>query len=259
MNFELKQLIPYLTAGDPDLEITAKYLNALEQSPVKIVELGIPFSDPLADGPVIQASHQRAIAGGTNLSKVFALLSQRTQGLSRSSQQAKADHLPLQIIFMLDYNLIIHHGIDAFVIDCTHAGVAGVLSPNCPISNPHGLNKKLLAAGIADIHLVSQSTPIERMKKIAAHSSGFLYVLSTTGVTGARDTVSSSARQTVEKLRAITRLPLCVGFGISTPEHVKEVFSYADGAVVGSALVSYLKDSSQKQSALTEWLRRFKV
>ena len=241
-----KQLIPYLTAGDPDLEWTAKYLDVLEKSSVKIVELGIPFSDPLADGPVIQASHQRAITGGTNLTKVFELVKTRANGRS-----------PLQIIFMLDYNLVYHHGVETFVADCQKSGVAGVLVPNLPLEDVHGLSTKLQAAGIAHIHLVSSSTPTERLKTIADATSGFLYILASHGVTGVREAMSDAARQTVEKLRKVTDLPLVVGFGISTPDQVKEVWGYADGAIVGSALVKVLHEAKDKFAVLKAWIPTF--
>ena len=249
-----KQLIPYLTAGDPDLETTAKYLDVLEASSVNIVELGIPFSDPLADGPVIQASHQRAIATGTNLKKVFTLLQQRSPTRQPGSQAARQ---PLKIVFMLDYNLIYHHGIDAFVKDCQSSAVAGVLVPNLPLEDQHQLGAKLKAAGIAHIHLVSSSTPPERLKLIAAASFGFLYILSSDGVTGAREDVSQRAKVTVEALRKVTELPLAIGFGISSPEHVKTVWAYADGAIVGSALVKALHEAKDKSGALKTWIPAF--
>lgn len=253
-----KQLIPYLTAGDPNLETTAQYLDRLAQSRIKIVELGIPFSDPLADGPVIQASHQRAIASGSNLKKVFSLLASKIPADDNAMRRGnEAAVNPLKVILMLDFNLVFNHGIDAFAADCKKSGVAGVLVPNLPLEDVHGLGVQLKKTGIAHIHLVSHNTPPERLKRLAAHANGFLYVLSTFGVTGARDKVSDQARDTAEQIKKICQLPLCVGFGISRPDHVKNVWTYADGAIVGSALVEALYRSSHRLETLSNWIHEF--
>ncbi len=246
-----KQLIPYLTAGDPDLATTKEYLKILADSPVKIVELGIPFSDPLADGPVIQASHQRALRQNVTLQKVLEMVR-----VFRTEVGARGP-VPLQIVFMLDYNLIYHYGIEPFAKDCAGAGVAGVLAPNLPLEDPDGLRKKLENAGVDLIRLVSSSTPPERVKRICENSSGFIYVLSTHGVTGARASVDSSAKATVDRIRAVSKLPAAVGFGISKLEHVRDVFSYADGAIVGSALVKALDESVDKAMSLKQWTKHF--
>src|ERR1700704_1992347 len=219
-------LITYITAGDPDLPRSAEILKALDRAGADVLEVGVPFSDPLADGPVIQRATERAIAAGGSLRASLAMI-------ARVRPQVKAP-----IVVFSYANPMLRLGLDAFARQAADAGVDGVLALDLPIEEAAGFRETLRQAGIDTIFLLSPTTTEARIRAAAALGSGFLYGISRLGVTGARAEVASGAEALVRRLRAHTAMPIALGFGVSRPEHVAEVTRYADAAVVGSALVS---------------------
>lgn len=223
-------LVTYVTAGDPDLERSGDILRALNRAGADVLEVGVPFSDPLADGPVIQRATERALAAGATLPRVLDMVARVRQDVST----------PL-VIFSYA-NPILRMGAEQFADRAGAAGVDGVLVLDLPVEEAGALRGMLAARGIDTIFLLSPTTTDERLRAAAALGSGFLYAISRLGVTGARDRVAGGARGIVERIRAASRLPVAVGFGISRPEHVREVGQWADAAVVGSALVSVIAE-----------------
>ena len=224
-------LVTYVTAGDPDLERTAGILSALDRAGAGVIEVGVPFSDPLADGPVIQRATERALASGTTLTGVLDLV-----GRLRASLRAP-------IVIFSYANPILRHGAERFAARARDAGVDGVLVLDLPIEEAGGFRGLLESRGIDTILLLSPTTSDARLRKAASLGSGFLYAISRLGVTGARDQVAAGAKEMVERIRAVSALPIALGFGISKPEHVREVGRWADAAVVGSALVNVIADA----------------
>jgi tryptophan synthase alpha chain len=242
-------LITYVTAGDPALETSAGILERLDAAGVDLLEVGVPFSDPLADGPVIQRATERALAAGATLSGVLDMV-----GAVRGAIGAP-------IVLFSYANPILRLGLDRFVQLAARAGVDGVLTLDLPPEEAEEFRTPLSAAGIDTIFLLSPTTTSERIKRAAERGSGFLYGISRLGVTGARDEVAETARDLAERVRAATSLPLALGFGISRPEHVRAIGRWADAAVVGSALVTVVADHGSSPGLLDEverfvrWLR----
>jgi tryptophan synthase alpha chain len=232
-------LVTYVTAGDPDLERTAGILSALDRAGADVLEVGVPFSDPLADGPVIQRATERALASGTTLAGVLDLV-----GGLRASLRAP-------IVIFSYANPILRLGAEQFADRARDAGVDGVLVLDLPIEEADGFRGLLESRGIDTILLLSPTTSDERLRKAASLGSGFLYAISRLGVTGARDRVAEGAKEMVERIRAVSALPIALGFGISKPEHVREVGRWADAAVVGSALVNVIADAGASRDLTT--------
>lgn len=225
-------LVTYTTAGDPDLARSAEILSALVRAGADVLEVGVPFSDPLADGPVIQRATERALAAGGSLRATLDVI---------ASVRTTVD---APIVIFSYANPIVRMGLDAFAARAAEAGVDGVLALDLPIEEADEFRNALSAAGIDTIFLLSPTTTDARIRKAAALGRGFLYGISRLGVTGARDTVATGAEAMVRRIRAVTDLPLALGFGISRPAHVAEVGRYADAAVVGSALVALIAEAS---------------
>jgi len=227
-----KALITFITAGDPSLSATEKLVYDLEKSGADIVELGIPFSDPLADGPVIQASHQRALKRNVSLTEVFKLV----------SRVRKKSQVPL--CFMLSYNLILNYGTEKFYSDCEKVGVDGVIVPDLPPEESIvDRRPPCLPAGrsiVDTIFLVSPTSTEERIKLIAGKSSGFIYLVSVAGITGKRQVLAENLEDLVFKIKKYTKLPVAIGFGISTPAQAAQAAKVADGVIVGSAIVDLI-------------------
>ena len=225
-------LVTYTTAGDPDLPRSATILEALDRGGADVLEVGIPFSDPLADGPVIQRATERALAAGSSLRSSLDMI-------ARIRPRVTAP-----IVVFTYANPLMRMGVDAFARRAAEAGVDGVLALDLPIEEAAEFRETLAASGIDTIFLLSPTTTDERIRRAAELGRGFLYGISRLGVTGARATVASGASALVERIRRHTSMPIALGFGISRPEHVAEVTTYADAAVVGSALVSLIADAS---------------
>ena len=218
-------LVTYVTAGDPDLERSGDILRALDRGGADVVEVGVPFSDPLADGPVIQRASERALASGTTLAGTLNLI-----------EDVRSD-LGAAIVVFTYANPILRFGADRFATRAAAAGVDGVLVLDLPIEEADGLRRTIVEAGMDPIFLLSPTTTDDRIRRAAELGRGFLYGISRLGVTGVRADVASGARGLVERIRAVTALPVAIGFGLSRPEHFREVGEYADAGVVGSALV----------------------
>ena len=231
-------LVTYTTAGDPDLPRSGELLLALDRAGADVLEVGVPFSDPLADGPVIQRATERAIAGGTSLRKVLALVA----GLR--------SRLSAPVVLFSYANPLLRMGLDAFASEAAAAGVDGVLALDLPIEEAGGFRDALAAVGLDTIFLLSPTTTDERIRQAAERGRGFLYGISRLGVTGARDRVAEGAEAMVRRIRRHTELPIALGFGVSRPEHVAEIGRYADAAVVGSALVSLVAETAGAPDAV---------
>ncbi|OLP20268.1 tryptophan synthase subunit alpha [Leptolyngbya sp. 'hensonii'] len=228
-------LIPFITAGDPDLETTAAALQVLDQSGADLIELGVPYSDPLADGPVIQAAATRALQQGTKLDQVLDLVQQVSPTL-RSP-----------IILFTYYNPILNQGIEPFLRKLVGVGVKGLVVPDLPLEEAESLMKPAAEIGIEVVLLVAPTSPKERIAAIARQSQGFIYLVSVTGVTGVRTQLGEQVRDLVMELRTVTDKPIGVGFGISQPEHARQVKDWgADAVIVGSAFVKRLAEADPK-------------
>ena len=225
-----KAFVAYLTAGDPDLETTAKLIPALEVAGVDIIEIGVPFSDPTADGPVIQAASQRALKNGATLKKILAMIA----GLRRTSE--------IPIVLFGYFNPILSYGAEKFAVDATASGVDGLLVVDLPPEEADELRRFTDPAGLAFITLIAPTTDPRRARKILRGATGFVYYISVTGVTGTAVPRPDAVRQDVERLQGMTALPVTVGFGISTPAQAAAIAPLADGFVVGSALVGLIGD-----------------
>ena len=229
-----KAVAPFVTAGDPDPATSVAVLEALDRAGASLCELGVPYSDPIADGPVIQGSYTRALGSGITLEKVF--------GIARDA----AARVTMPILAMASYSLVFRRGIDRFVSDAVAAGLAGFVVPDLPVEESDDLDGACRAAGLALVRLVTPTTPPDRAAAIAKKSTGFLYCVSVAGVTGARTELPAGLIDRVKWLRTQTDVPILVGFGISTPEQAKAVAEVADGVIVGSALVRHLTEAASK-------------
>ena len=219
-------LMPFLMAGDPDLVVTADVLLSLQDNGADLVELGIPYSDPLADGPVIQASAYRALSSGTTPGKVLEML-QRLKG-----------RLTIPVILFTYSNPLLNRGPERFFAEAAAAGAAGLVIPDLPLEEAERLSPLAAQQGLDLVLLVAPTTPAERMARIASASRGFTYLVSVTGVTGERANLEGRVASLVESLKGCCSIPVAVGFGISGPDQVIQVKQWgADGAIVGSALV----------------------
>jgi tryptophan synthase alpha chain len=231
-----KALIPFLTVGDPDLATTEAALLALDQAGADLIELGIPYSDPLADGPVIQAASTRALQKGTTLLDVLALVERLTPKLTAP------------LILFSYYNPVLSLGVEPFLDKIAQAGAKGLVVPDLPLEESDLLVHAAQARGIDVIQLVAPTSPPARMEKIVKQARGFVYLVSVTGVTGVRREVSSELQPLIDRLQKLTDLPVCVGFGISSPEQAQQVVDWgADGVIVGSAFVRKLAEATPEE------------
>jgi tryptophan synthase alpha chain len=222
-------LVPYVTAGHPGPDVTVELLHALADAGGDVLELGIPFSDPLADGPTIQKSSFASLTSGTTVHRVLEDLAR-----FRATRETP-------VVLFTYLNPVLRYGLDAFLSDAVEAGAQGLLLTDLPVGADPELEARFRSSGLDLIRLVAPTTPAERVPEIAAGGSGFLYYISRTGVTGARTSLRDDLGAEVEKLRSAVALPVAVGFGISTPEQAHTVAQVADGVVVGSALVQTLE------------------
>ncbi len=226
-------LIPFITAGDPNLETTAEALRILDRNGADFIELGVPYSDPLADGPVIQAAATRALQNGTKLEQVLEML--KDVGPS----------LKAPIILFTYYNPILYRGIKSFLAEIASAGVKGLVVPDLPLEEAEELIQTAASFGIALILLVAPTSSQDRIEAIARKSQGFIYLVSVTGVTGIRTQIQHRVKDLITELRSVTDKPIGVGFGISAPEQAHQVMEWgADAVIVGSAFVKRLADGS---------------
>jgi tryptophan synthase alpha chain len=235
-----RALVPYITAGHPDADKTVELIAALEEAGADIIELGLPFSDPMADGPIIQASSQRALEQGMTFDRLLALVDRARP------------RVPLVLFSYL--NPIIAAGADALQ-RAADAGFSGILLTDLPVGSDPERETWVGSGPLSFIRLVAPTTPQDRMREIASHGSGFVYLISRLGVTGISERLPDELPQTVERLRSASTLPVCVGFGVSRPEQAAAVARIADGVVVGSAIVRAAGKSVDEAAALTASLR----
>jgi tryptophan synthase alpha chain len=226
--------MPFVTAGDPDVDFTRELLPAIAGCGADLIEVGFPFSDPIADGPVIQASYTRALERHVKLDDVFAMLRDVT---------ARPDW-KTPLVAMASYSLIFKRGPAAFIDTSRAAGLTGAIVPDLPVEEAGELSNLAADRDFKLILLVTPTTSRERAEKIVKACSGFVYVVSVVGITGARDALPTGLRELLAQLRTMTDLPLCVGFGVSKPEHVLRLKEIADGVIVGSALVRKLESAA---------------
>ncbi len=228
-----KAFIAYVTAGFPNLSITEKLILNLEKAGVDIIEIGVPFSDPLADGPTIQTSSQKALDGKITLEKIFGL----------AKKIRKQSQIPLA--FMTYYNPVFHYGEERFIKKCKDVGVDGMIIPDLPPEEARNIIRYARKHNVATVFFLSPTTTAKRIPGIAKASTGFIYFVSLTGVTGARQQLSPDIKSKVRIAKRFTKKPICVGFGISTPQHVQMISKFADGVIVGSVIIKEIQKSKK--------------
>jgi tryptophan synthase alpha chain len=229
-------LIPFITAGDPDIKTTKALVLEMEKRGADIIELGVPFSDPIADGPTIQEADIRALKHKTSLKDALNLV----------ENLRKKTEIPL--VLMTYYNLLYKYGIEKFVTQAKRSGVDGVIAADLPIEEASELKKYARRSNLDTIFLVSPTSSPQRLKLIAKESRGFIYYVSLTGVTGAREELAKDLISSLKRLKRLTPKPIAVGFGISRPEHIRKIKRSADGAVVGSAIISVIEKNLKSKN-----------
>jgi tryptophan synthase alpha chain len=240
-----KALIPYVTVGYPSLEATLEVVPLLAAGGGDIVELGIPFSDPLADGTTIQKASFRALQNGVTLQRCFEVA-------GKLSQKVKTP-----LVFMTYFNPVLSYGLDRFCGDCVHSGVSGLIIPDLPPEEGGEIEAMAQQHGLDLIYLLAPTSTEARIKLVARRGGGFIYLVSVTGVTGARDKLPQNLAAFVARVKKIACQPLCVGFGISTPEQAREVAHIADGVIVGSRLIQ-LMETNQSMAMVAGFIRELR-
>ncbi len=233
-----KAFIPYVTAGDPDLKTTEKIVLSLAEAGADIIELGIPFSDPLADGKVIQRAVTRALASGTSVKKIFDMV----RRLRRNTD--------VPLVFMTYYNIIFNHGLARFVRQAKDSGADGVIAADLPLEETEELKSQADKAEFDVIMLSAPTTPLGRFRKISSYSKGFIYYVSLTGVTGVRADLPEHLRNKMKQLKMNTKKPVCVGFGISNALQAGNIAKLADGVIVGSAIIEKIEKNLKNKSKM---------
>lgn len=223
-----KAFVPYIMAGDGGMETLKPTILALQELGVTAIEVGIPFTDPVADGPTIEAAGMRALKKGVTLRKVMRELT------------TFRDEITVPLVVMTYFNPILAYGLDTFAVDCPRAGVQGVIVPDVPLEESGILREALNPSGVDVIQLVSLTSSEERIARIAKASQGFVYAVTVNGITGARSSFANDLAGHFKHLKEVSNLPVLAGFGISTPEHVREMGALTDGVIVGSAIVTAL-------------------
>ena len=234
-----RAFIPFITAGDPDLETTSKLIVELARAGAAIIELGVPFSDPMADGPVIQRASERALGRGFGLAEI----------LETVSGARKETDVP--IVLFSYFNPLLQFGIEKLADQAKQAGVDGVLVTDLVPEEAAEFASLLRTRDLDMIFLVAPTSTDKRLQLVAERASGFIYAVSRAGITGAREDISAEAEKLVERVRRFADLPVAVGFGISTPEQVRDVWRYADAAVVGSAIVAEIERATSPDEAIS--------
>jgi len=229
-----KALMPFVTAGDPDLEFTAEVIREVVRRGAALCEVGIPYSDPIADGPVIQASYTRALEKHVKLADVFTMLAGVTPGLAAP------------VVTMVSYAIVFRRGPESYVARAKQSGLSGLIVPDLPVEEAAPLAAICRREDLSLIQLITPTTPRDRARRIADHTTGFIYYVSVTGITGERAELPPEIAGNVAWLRTQTRLPICIGFGISRPEHVRMLAPVADGLIVGSAIVRRVAEAHHR-------------
>jgi tryptophan synthase alpha chain len=233
-------LMPFVTAGDPDLPTTSALIAEMIARGAHMVEVGIPYSDPIADGPVIAASYHRALGRGIKLDQIFQML----RGLR--AEAAGGPSVSAPFVTMVSYAIVLRRGVDRYLGDAVAAGVDGLIVPDLPVEEAEGLCRKATEHDLRLIQLITPTTPRDRAVRIARATTGFIYYVSVAGITGERTTLPAELAENVAWLRTQTELPICIGFGISLPEHIRTLAPVADGLIIGSALVRRLSGAEAR-------------
>ncbi|KJJ84989.1 tryptophan synthase subunit alpha [Candidatus Omnitrophus magneticus] len=233
-----KAFIPYITAGDPSIAVTKKLVKILAENGADIIELGIPFSDPLADGPTIQKAVKRALDGGCRVKAILAMVKELSK------------EIDTPLVFMTYFNIVFNYGLAKFIKDAKESGASGIIIPDMPMEESEELLEITNKENFSLIFLAAPTTPLERFKKIAEKTKGFIYYVSLTGVTGARNVLSAKIESDIARLKKVAKKPVCVGFGISTPLQARELAKSADGIIVGSALINIIEKNISDETKL---------
>ena len=242
-----KALIPYIMAGDPDEAATERLVGMLAEAGADAVELGVPFSDPIADGPVNQRAGFRALGRGMSLGRALDLVARIRRNVE------------VPLLFMTYYNLFLHRGLARFCREAVDAGLDGVITADLPPEDGGDMAAAAGAAGLATVFLLAPTSTEERIRTVAGVSTGFIYCVSRTGVTGVRDEVPPELGALVRRIKAETETPVCVGFGISRPSQAQQVARFADGVIVGSVLVQMLEDDPADLDRVGAFVRDLKA
>ena len=244
--FKKKAFIPFITAGDQGITTTEKYIRTMAKAGASLIEIGIPFSDPVAEGPVIQAASERALSTGITTDDILEMVQRLRTG---------ADALTIPLVFMTYMNPIYVYGVESFMKRCEEVGVQGVIIPDCPFEEKQVLGKQAKEHGVSVISLIAPTSE-QRIKEIAADAEGFVYCVSSLGVTGMRSDIKTDIASIVQQIRQYTDIPVAVGFGISTPEQAKAMAHVSNGAIVGSAIVKQIGEWGQNgEEKLYEYIR----
>ena len=241
-----KAFIPFITCGDPDLETTAEIVRAAAENGADIIELGIPFSDPTAEGPVIQGANIRALAGGATTDKIFDLV-----------RELRKD-VKIPMVFMTYANVVFSYDAEKFISTCAEIGIDGIILPDLPFEEKEEFQPICTKYGVALISLIAP-TSNERIAMIAKEAEGFLYIVSSLGVTGARSEITTDLGAIIKVVRENTDIPCAIGFGISTPEQAKKMAAISDGAIVGSAIIKLIeKNGTSSAKVVGEYVKEMK-
>ena len=223
-----KAFIPFITCGDPDLETTAKIIRAAVENGADLIELGIPFSDPTAEGPVIQSANIRALSGGVTTDKIFELVEDLRKDVS------------IPLVFMTYTNVVFSYGIDRFMSNCKKTGIDGIVLPDLPFEEKNEFSEIASKYGIEMISLIAPTSE-NRISMIAKEAEGFVYVVSSLGVTGTRSEITTNIGNIISVIKENTDVPCAVGFGISTPEQAEKISAVSDGVIIGSAIIKIIE------------------
>lgn len=241
-----KAFIPFITGGDPNLEVTKKLLIAMQEAGADLIEIGIPFSDPIAEGVVIQAADERALAAGCTTDKLF------------DTVKAVQDEMNVPIVFMTYVNPIFAYGKRKFMKRCVECGIAGVIVPDLPFEEKEELAESCREYGVELVSLIAP-TSHDRIRMIAKEAEGFLYCVSSLGVTGVRSEITTNVEDMIDKVREVTDIPCAVGFGIAAPEQAERMAAVSDGAIVGSAIVKIIAQYGEEcVSYVKEYVKKMK-
>lgn len=228
--FSKKAFIPFITAGDQGIDTTEKYIRTMAKAGASLIEIGIPFSDPVAEGPVIQDASERALSTGITTDDIFDMVKRLRTG---------TEPLTIPLVFMTYLNPIYVYGVESFMTRCEEVGIQGVIVPDCPLEEKQELAHQAKTHGIAVISLIAPTSE-QRIEEIASQAEGFVYCVSSLGVTGMRSDIKTDIASIVEQIRQYTVIPVAVGFGISTPEQARAMANVSDGAIIGSAIVKQI-------------------
>lgn len=244
--FSKKAFIPFITAGDQGIDTTEKYIRTMAKAGASLIEIGIPFSDPVAEGPVIQDASERALSTGITTDDIFDMVKRLRTG---------TEPLTIPLVFMTYLNPIYVYGVESFMTRCEEVGIQGVIVPDCPLEEKQELAHQAKTHGIAVISLIAPTSE-QRIEEIASQAEGFVYCVSSLGVTGMRSDIKTDIASIVQQIRQYTDVPVAVGFGISTPEQAKSMASLSDGAIVGSAIVKQIGEwGSNGEKELYQYVR----